>query len=131
MTNRTPDYTPHCPTGFTLKVIGGRWKVPILYLLFSRPYRFAEMRRSLTGVTEKMLTQQLRELEEDGVVHRKVYDQVPPKVEYSLTPYGETLKPVIMAIGQWGLEHGPGATGSQEVDSCGPKPSDLDAPLKG
>ncbi|GEM45279.1 winged helix-turn-helix transcriptional regulator [Deinococcus cellulosilyticus] len=131
MTKRMTDQTHICPTGFTLKVIGGRWKVPILYLLFARPHRFAELRRGLSGVTEKMLTQQLRELEEDGVVQRRVYDQVPPKVEYSLTGYGETLKPVIMAISSWGVEHGPGMEGDPEGTFCGPRPSEVDAPLKG
>ncbi|GGJ40938.1 winged helix-turn-helix transcriptional regulator [Deinococcus roseus] len=115
----TPEH--YCPTGFTLKVIGGRWKVPILYLLFHRPHRFAEMRRAIGAVTEKMLTQQLRELEEDGIVQRKIYDQIPPKVEYSLTPFGETLHPVIQAIGKWSMEHGPAATNmQQEPAGCGP-----------
>jgi DNA-binding HxlR family transcriptional regulator len=93
---------PACPAQRALDVVGGRWKVPILCHLFDRKVcRFSELRRSLPGCTQKMLTQQLRELEHDGVVHRKVYPQVPPKVEYSLTPLGQSLKPVISAMCKW------------------------------
>lgn len=91
-----------CPTEITLQVIGGRWKIVILFHLFERAQRFSELQRALGGVTQKVLTQQLRELEADGIVRRKVYPQVPPKVEYSLTPRGETLRPVIDAICEWG-----------------------------
>jgi len=93
---------PACPAQRTLDVIGGRWKVPILYHLFRKTCRFSELRRQLPGCTQKMLTQQLRELERDGVVHRKVYPQVPPKVEYSLTDLGRSLKPIIAAMCRWG-----------------------------
>jgi DNA-binding HxlR family transcriptional regulator len=95
-----------CPTEYTLKVIGGRWKVTILYHLFLGVKRFSELQRTLTGITQKMLTQQLRELEKDGIVHREIYPQVPPKVEYSLTALGTSLKPVIEAMCDWGLMHG-------------------------
>ena len=95
-----------CPTEFTLKVIGGRWKITILYHLFLGVKRFSELQRALTGITQKMLTQQLRELEKDGIVHREIYPQVPPKVEYSLTALGASLKPVIEAMSDWGLMHG-------------------------
>ncbi|WP_051963159.1 winged helix-turn-helix transcriptional regulator [Deinococcus misasensis] len=106
---------PACPTTVTLNVIGGRWKVSILYLLFLRPHRFAELRRKLTPVTEKMLIQQLRELESDGVVQRRVFGEVPPKVEYSLTSHGESLRPVIDAMVRWGLEHQYHPTPNPEV----------------
>ena len=95
-----------CPTEYTLKIIGGRWKVTILYHLFLGVKRFSELQRTLTGITQKMLTQQLRELEKDGIVHREIYPQVPPKVEYSLTALGTSLKPVIEAMCDWGLMHG-------------------------
>src|SRR5215813_7951594 len=95
-----------CPAEFTLAVIGGRWKVMILYHLFLGVKRFSELQRELTGITQKMLTQQLRELEKDGIVHREIYPQVPPKVEYSLTALGASLKPVIEAMCDWGLMHG-------------------------
>ena len=95
-----------CPAELTLDVIEGRWKVLILYHLFQGVKRFSELRRGLPGVTQKMLTQQLRELEKDGIVHRKVYPQIPPKVEYSLTSLGESLRPVVDAMCEWGLKHG-------------------------
>ena len=95
-----------CPAEFTLGVIGGRWKVPIVWHLFGGARRFSELFRALKddsgkGVTQKMLTQQLRELERDGVVSRKVYAEVPPKVEYSLTERGLSLKPVVESMCRW------------------------------
>jgi DNA-binding HxlR family transcriptional regulator len=93
---------PRCPAEATLKVINGRWKVPILWVLFSGTKRFSELRRALDGVTQKMLTQQLRDLETAGVVSRKVYAEVPPKVEYTLTARGATLRPVVDAMCKWG-----------------------------
>ncbi|MEW6211671.1 MAG: helix-turn-helix domain-containing protein [Acidobacteriota bacterium] len=92
----------NCPAEVTLSIIGGRWKTPILYHLFQDEKRFSELRRRLKPITQKMLTQQLREMERDGLVHREVFPQVPPRVEYSLTPLGETLRPVIDAMCQWG-----------------------------
>lgn len=94
-----------CPVERTLEVIGGRWKVLILRELFPGVKRFGQLHRALNGITQKMLTQQLREMEADGVVYREVYLQVPPKVEYSLTPLGESLKPIIDAMHQWGVKH--------------------------
>jgi len=91
-----------CPTEATLAVIGGRWKVPILWHLFGGTLRFGELSRALPTTTQKMLTQQLRELEADGLVLRKVYAEVPPRVEYSLTPLGKSLKPVLTSLGNWG-----------------------------
>ena len=95
-----------CPAEVTLDVIEGRWKVLILWQLFHGAQRFSELFRALEGITQKMLTQQLRELEKDGIVHRKVYPQIPPKVEYSLTSLGESLRPVVDAMCEWGLKHG-------------------------
>ena len=94
-----------CPVELTMKVLGGKWKMLILFHLNTGPRRFSELRKSITGITEKMLTQQLKELEADGVVSRKVYPQVPPKVEYSLTEYGDTLGPVIKEMAKWGNLH--------------------------
>lgn len=94
--------SPRCPAEYTLGVIGGRWKVPILWhLATAGTLRFSELRRALEGCTQKMLTQQLRELERDGIVLRKVYPQVPPKVEYSLTPMGKSLLPIVESMCQW------------------------------
>lgn len=95
----------NCPVERTLEVIGGRWKVLILRELFPGLKRFGQLHRALSGITQKMLTQQLREMEEDGIIHREVYLQVPPKVEYSLTPLGESLKPVIDAMHEWSIRH--------------------------
>jgi DNA-binding HxlR family transcriptional regulator len=94
-----------CAVECTLDVIGGRWKVLILRELLYGTRRFNELHRSLQGITQKMLTQQLRELEEEGVIHREVYLQVPPKVEYSLTETGKTLKPILDAMHEWGVKH--------------------------
>lgn len=92
-----------CSVEVTLGVIGGKWKSVLLYhLIKDRVIRFGELRRLLPGVTAQMLTAQLRELEADGVVDRKVYPQVPPKVEYSLTPFGDSLAPIIRAMADWG-----------------------------
>ena len=90
-----------CPADATLQVIGGRWKTLILWHLFQGSKRFSELRRAVNGVTQKMLTQQLREMEKDGIVHRKVYPQVPPKVEYSVTAMGASLRPVVAAMCKW------------------------------
>jgi DNA-binding HxlR family transcriptional regulator len=96
----------HCPVEAALAVIGGKWKVVILYhLTHEGVHRFAELRRKIPGVSERMLTQQLRELEADGVVHREVYPEVPPRVEYSLTDYGRTLRPVTDVMCEWGTRH--------------------------
>ncbi len=94
-----------CPVETTLRVIGGRWKVLILRELFKKTKRFGELQRSVKQITQKMLTQQLREMERDGIVHREVYPQIPPKVEYSLKPLGRSLKPVLDAMHDWGEVH--------------------------
>ncbi|ABA20687.1 Predicted transcriptional regulator [Trichormus variabilis ATCC 29413] len=94
-----------CEVETTLKVIGGRWKVLIIRELMLGIKRFGELQRALPGITQKMLTQQLREMEDDGIIHRQVYAQIPPKVEYSLTPLGESLQPILYAMHEWGVKH--------------------------
>ncbi|MGE6230076.1 winged helix-turn-helix transcriptional regulator [Paenibacillus chitinolyticus] len=89
----------------TLKVVGGKWKPVILCHLTEGTHRFGELKREMPDITQKMLTQQLRELEQDEIIHRKVYNQVPPKVEYSLTPYGLTIKQVLNVMSEWGANH--------------------------
>ena len=95
------DYAESCPVSTILDIIGGKWKVLILYHLFGDTRRFNELQRLMPTITQRMLTLQLRELEQDGIVHREVYPQVPPKVEYSLTDFGRTLLPVIQAMHDW------------------------------
>lgn len=90
-----------CSAETALKLIEGRWKLLVLRELFGGIRRFSELHRALTGVSHRTLTQQLRELESDGLIARKIYPQVPPKVEYSLTPLGKTLKPVLDALHKW------------------------------
>lgn len=95
-----------CSVEAALSVIGGRWKpVIIFHLLENEMLRFGELKKSIPGVTQRMLTNQLRELEADNIVDRKVYAEVPPRVEYRLTDYGRTLKPIMLAMRDWGAKH--------------------------
>ncbi|QYR21514.1 helix-turn-helix transcriptional regulator [Paenibacillus sp. sptzw28] len=96
-----------CPVETTLDVIGGKWKGIILYHLIGGTKRFNEFRRLYPRLTQFMLTLQLRELERDGIIHREVYREVPPKVEYSLTEFGRTLEPIILGMKKWGESHKP------------------------
>ncbi|MCY8881835.1 transcriptional regulator HypR [Bacillus spizizenii] len=91
-----------CPVEFTLDVIGGKWKGILLYHMIDGKKRFNEFHRICPSITQRMLTLQLRELEADGIVHREVYHQVPPKVEYSLTEFGRTLEPIVLQMKEWG-----------------------------
>lgn len=101
----------YCNVELTLQVIGGKWKPIIIYRLGNDgTLRFSAIKRSIPNITQKMLTQQLRELEADGVVHREVYAQVPPKVEYSLTETGRSVMPVIESLCRWGKEYEAWAT---------------------
>lgn len=99
------DCSGGCPVEATLEVIGGKWKGVILFHLLGGTKRFGELQRAVGSVTQRMLTKQLRELERQGLVHRKVYPVVPPKVEYSLTEKGQTLEPIITLLQKWGQEH--------------------------
>ena len=93
-----------CPVTAATGIIGGKWKPIILYVLTEDVHRFGQIKKRLPKITQKMLTQMLRELEMDGVISRKVYAEVPSKVEYSLTGLGETLRPVLDLLHQWGEE---------------------------
>ncbi|NOY15356.1 MAG: helix-turn-helix transcriptional regulator [Gammaproteobacteria bacterium] len=94
-----------CPIQAATEVIGGKWKAHILYHLQGGTKRFNELKRLLPGVTQRMLTKQLRELEADQIIHRKIFAEVPPKVEYSITEFGLTLAPSLRALQEWGAEY--------------------------
>ena len=95
----------HCPVEATLDIIGGKWKSTLLFRVLEGTRRFNELRRLQPTMTQRVLTNQLRELERDGLISRKVYAEVPPKVEYSITAFGKTLEPVLMALTQWAERH--------------------------
>ena len=99
----SPDYK--CPVELTIEILDGKWKPLILFYLLEKTRRFGELERLLPQVTRRMLTQHLREMEQDGIVHREVYQQVPPKVEYSLTELGRTLEPILLMMLKWGEEY--------------------------
>lgn len=102
---QTLDAYPACPVETTLTLIGNKWKVLILRDLLSGTKRFSELKRSLNGVSQKVLTTQLRAMEADGLVHREVFAEVPPRVEYSLTELGRSLKPILDAMVEWGTAY--------------------------
>lgn len=97
--------TYNCPVEAAIEVIGGKWKLMILWWLNQKTYRFADLRREIPGISEKMLIQHLRGFEADGIVVRKVFATVPPKVEYSLTEHGKSLRQALNAISDWGKVH--------------------------
>ena len=96
---------PACPVATTVQLIGSKWKLLILRNLFMRPWRFNELRKDLEGISQKVLTDSLRAMEEDGIITRTVYAEVPPRVEYALSPLGESMKPILDAMEQWGPEY--------------------------
>lgn len=96
------DCSPGCSVEAAIGLIDGKWKSVILFHLLAGTLRFSEIRRHIENVTPRMLTNQLRELEEDGLIERKVFAQVPPKVEYSLSPLGRSMEPVLLALKSWG-----------------------------
>jgi DNA-binding HxlR family transcriptional regulator len=112
-----------CPVEITLALLGNKWKVLILREIFTGTKRFGELSRGVPGISQKMLTQQLRQMEQDNLVHRKVYAEVPPRVEYSLTDIGRSLSPILDAMHKWGTKYrmlnGKKSTGKKrEGDSC-------------
>lgn len=97
--------SPRCSVARTVELIGGKWKAVILYYLLDGTLRFGELRRTIPGITQRMLTLQLRELEADGLVERTVFPVVPPHVEYALSPFGRSLEPVLLAMREWGTRY--------------------------
>ncbi len=93
---------PACPVATTVQLIGSKWKILILRNLLSRPWRFNELKKDLDGISQKVLTDSLRSMENDGLIIRTVYPEVPPHVEYSLSSIGESMRPIIQAMKQWG-----------------------------
>lgn len=102
---RTKDEMPACPVATTVQLIGSKWKLLIMRNLLKRPWRFNELRRDLDGINQKVLTDSLRSMEEDGIITRTVYPEVPPRVEYALSDLGESMRPIIQAMEQWGTEY--------------------------
>lgn len=95
-----------CPVTATMQVLGGKWKAILINAIYhTSPARFGELKRSVKGITQSMLTQQLRELEDDGVISRKIYAEIPPRVEYTLTEFGLTLSPIMLSMAKWGEEY--------------------------
>lgn len=96
---------PACPVATTVQLIGNKWKLLILRNLLSRPWRFNELQRSLEGISQKVLTASLRSMEKDGLITRTVFAEVPPRVEYALSPLGESMRPVLDAMERWGIDY--------------------------
>lgn len=116
-----------CPVTATMQVIGGKWKIIILWAITNDVNRFGALQRAIPSITKKMLTSELRALESAGLISRKVYPVVPPRVDYSITPLGETLRPVLNALGDWGRRHV--LTGEARPDQLSGQQRDQDAEL--
>ncbi len=101
----TKDELPDCPVATTVQLIGSKWKLLILRNLLERPWRFNELKRSLDGISQKVLTDSLRSMEEDGLITRTVFPEVPPRVEYALSDLGETMRPILDAMKGWGEDY--------------------------
>lgn len=96
---------PACPVATTAALIGSKWKLLIIRNLLARPWRFNELRKDLEGISQKVLTDSLRSMEEDGIIVRTVYPEVPPRVEYALSEQGESMRPLIEAMKAWGIQY--------------------------
>lgn len=102
---KTKDELPDCPVATTVSLIGSKWKLLIIRNLLTRPWRFNELKKDLDGISQKVLTDSLRSMEEDGIVTRTVYAEVPPRVEYALSELGESLRPILDAMLEWGCAY--------------------------
>lgn len=101
----TKEELPECPVATTVQLIGSKWKLLILRNLLQRPWRFNELKKSLEGISQKVLTDSLRSMETDGIITRTVYPEVPPRVEYALNDLGQSMRPIIMAMEEWGISY--------------------------
>ena len=101
----TKDELPDCPVQTTVQLIGSKWKLLIMRNLLVRPWRFNELHKSLDGISQKVLTDSLRSMEEDGIITRTVYPEVPPRVEYALSELGESMRPIIKSMEAWGTAY--------------------------
>lgn len=101
----TKEEMPDCPVATTVQLIGSKWKLLIMRNLLARPWRFNELKKDLEGISQKVLTDSLRSMENDGIIIRTVYPEVPPRVEYSLSELGESMRPIIKSMEQWGLDY--------------------------
>ena len=101
----TKEELPECPVATTVQLIGSKWKLLIIRNLQMRPWRFNELKKNLEGISQKVLTDSLRSMEEDGIIVRTVYPEIPPRVEYSLSKLGESMKPILDAMWTWGEEY--------------------------
>ena len=102
---RTKEELPDCPVATTVQLIGNKWKLLIIRNLLNRPWRFNELKKDLEGISQKVLTDSLRSMEEDGIITRTVYPEVPPRVEYALSELGETMRPILSSMEQWGANY--------------------------
>ena len=101
----TKEEMPACPVATTVQLIGSKWTLLIMRNLLQRPWRFNELRKNLEGISQKVLTDSLRSMEEDGIITRTVYAEVPPRVEYALSDLGESMRPIITAMAEWGTAY--------------------------
>lgn len=101
----TKEEMPACPVATTVSLIGSKWKLLIMRNLLARPWRFNELKRSLEGISQKVLTDSLRSMEEDGIIVRTVYPEIPPRVEYALSELGESMRPIIKSMEDWGTDY--------------------------
>ncbi len=111
---KTRDELPDCPVATTVQMIGSKWKLLIMRNLLVRPWRFNELQKNLEGISQKVLTDSLRSMEADGIITRTVYPEVPPRVEYALSPLGETMRPILDAMQAWGNAFKAGAFAEEE-----------------
>ena len=101
----TKEEMPACPVATTVSLIGSKWKLLIIRNLLVRPWRFNELKKDLDGISQKVLTDSLRSMEADGIITRTVYPEVPPRVEYALSDLGESMRPIIKSMEEWGLDY--------------------------